>query len=270
VEWALAGAAAGPQAWRAAGVRQPREHPGIRFVFPVCRVLRMRRDALPRLGAWNRKAITCPCRHTAHRPEPSQCGNATVRTVATPQRDGQEGRRAAGGRAPRPRTSMNRGASADVRTCGTPPAEAVSAWFPRGLPAPGKPRPPGEPSPQNAGPDSSGTTWHTATEPVQDPAPPYPHAPGTRTRREGSSRPRLRRHDSPARQPGRSLQQSHTPCHVRVHVVQGRELGHQPSRLDRDQVSDLPVHSRTTHLRPTHLRCVVLTSTRPGARHAFL
>src|SRR5690242_19671744 len=123
----------------------------------------MRRDALPRLGAWNRKAITCPCRHTAHRPEPSQCGNATVRTVATPQRDGQEGRRAAGGRAPRPRTSMNRGASADVRTCGTPPAEAVSAWFPRGLPAPGKPRPPGEPSPQNAGPDSSGTTWHTAT-----------------------------------------------------------------------------------------------------------
>ena len=217
------------------------------------------------------KAITCPCRHTAHRPEPSQCGNATVRTVATPQRDGQEGRRAAGGRAPRPRTSMNRGASADVRTCGTPPAEAVSAWFPGGLPAPGKPRPPGEPPPQNAPPDSSGTTWHTATgNPSRTPHPRTFTLPEPARGARAPADPGCDGTTVPARQPGRSLQQSHTPCHVRVHVVQGRELGHQPSRLDRDQVSDLPVHSRTTHLRPTHLRCVVLTSTRPRARHAFL
>jgi len=61
------------------------------------------RSARPQTGALPSGAPACPCRHSASRPEPSQCGNATVATVGVSHCDGQSraGPGSAGGRSRR-------------------------------------------------------------------------------------------------------------------------------------------------------------------------
>ena len=75
-------------------------------------------SARPQTGALPSGAPACPCRHSASRPEPSQCGTATVVTVALPHCDRSGAGRGCGGRDAPGRAARCESAKARSRRAG--------------------------------------------------------------------------------------------------------------------------------------------------------